>query len=90
MWTVLQEVISSDTLSYTVSAADEMYLVNIRTANAYSHGIVVRTTAHVATEVLKVEDEVYADYCSGVTVPFLLGMMQKVQLCQQTPEDCIK
>lgn len=49
MRTVLYEIIYNDALSYTVSAADEMYLVNAMRANPFSRGIEAATSAHVAS-----------------------------------------
>lgn len=69
----MDEIIYSDALSYTVSAADEMDLVNARRVNPFSRGMVVGTSAHVASYVLKVDDEVYADSWFWCHSAFLLG-----------------
>lgn len=46
----LYEIIYNDAfLSYTVPAADEMYLVNAMRVNPFSRGMAVGTSAHVAS-----------------------------------------
>lgn len=49
MRTVFYEIIYNDALSYTVSAADEIYLVNAMRVNPFSRGMEVATSAHVAS-----------------------------------------